>query len=1717
MVHWKVKFTTNGTADLVITAINGTTFGTESPDDLNFLELNNGTHTLIPIVNGNTITYYNYSSTGEGFEESQVLTAFKHHLMFQFGEKTAFAHNSAFVPNGPKVILLHGTPEPLSGGSLETEDDLALTTPIIPGWDELADRQDSIFVHSPTGDGCNGVADSCTEIQVTEAGTYRVSYGMTGKVGTMVDARWSAISFVQNRTDGGSYNANDGVSCYDGTYRRTTDTIDTVTFTGECLLDLAADDHIRVGLSKVTDGTASTSFDFATDKNWLHMQKVENPTVALRANNESLLIDSGSGIPMTFVDADIITYDTSTFTFDGSTADSEIAVNEDGFYKVTYSVADVDTNGRKALIGKIQVNDGGGFVTSEYGGSTGYSRDQEGFDQGAYSASTILELTDGDIIQFISIDITNDSPSASDYHLDVEFLGPASSANVLRIHDSTGGVDLNSATDYQFDWDTSDEIGSHFTFTGDTTPTDEITVANNGVYHISYGIDADIENDNDRWNGQTRLQVDSGSGFVNADACYGAGFARQSGSGFSNAIAESSCLLELEADDKIRVVSVRTGDALDSNQMLTATDESYLTMHSLTISNPPLLETLEFSDTVQSILIKSLPETLSFSDALDTDHHATVLLVETLTLIDDPVLVQSAGVINVSFIETLTLDDAPIVNVLLPVKPQETLSFSDALDTDHIATISLTESLTFNDGSVIGEPFTPANPDFKIQHGTVVLLDSGPSAGTVVSITEGTDFEECVGDCFIRLVSTRHTGMGANAGGNNQDSDDSTVYISNDSGLTTTLGTVTFTRHDSGENDDNFLAWEIIEYIGPDGGPNEMKVLGTGSVNLLATDATEDGTSSTPVDGADVSVLVTGVSNYDTGRAEVPSGMVTTEWIGSGTDAPRITRTSTDDEADVSYAVVEWSGVNWNLQRITHEGSDLGSEQTETIDDIGDLSRAFILQAQQRNADSTTADGNCEVGEMVWLSDTDELSFTHEVGTIACTYTSEMNSVVYVLSNSETKIGKKIIVEHQQPTDQINTGGASEKENWQRSINTLTYGTDETSILGLSSTADDINLENPVGNVVAMLTDSTTVDFWQSERKEEVKYSFSVVQWPRSSSLSISFTETLSFSTKAVALQEKEETLSLSDTVEAIKDAQVSLEEYLSLNEEPVGIRINDGEIIVSFSETLSFNDGSIENLILPIKLQESLSFNDVVDVDHDITLSITETLTFSDVVEIEKFVSSNPDFKIQRGTSDTSFTGLTYSITEGTDFEECVGDCFIMLTSTRQTGMGATSGGGEQFVDDVSVYISDDDGLRPNGGNNVEFTREGSGTDVRIAWEIIEYIGPAGGPNEMKVLDNGTAAFSTTDLDKEGDSVSGGATNDDDVAVIITGVSGESVVSDEYEGIRVTSEWRGASNVPVFNRTATTANTVNVSYAVVEWTGSQWSLERIEHEGADAPSPVQTETITDVGDLSRAFILQAQQRNADGADGPCETGETVWLSDTNELSFIHEVGTVDCTYNSDMNSVVWILSNSNTETGKKMIVEHQQPSDQLTIGGGNEDNWQVTTNALTYGTDETSILGFAATTDDVITTEHPHGTVVAMLTDSTTVDFWQSDDNEQLSYSFSVVQWPRSKVLSIAFSETLSFSDNTSINLSVALTESLTFNDGVIDPTKQAAVALTESLTFNDETVDTTKAASVSLTELLTLFDNINKNIPISLTESLTFNDGTVDTTKQASVALKC
>ncbi|MBW2984913.1 LamG domain-containing protein, partial [Candidatus Woesearchaeota archaeon] len=106
--NWTVRFTTDGTANLTITAIDGTGFGA----DLEFLELKCGDIILNADYDGTRIFYEDYQCDEEGSETSLVLTPGEHHLMFEFGDSVGYANNSAtniynFVK--PTVVNVSGS------------------------------------------------------------------------------------------------------------------------------------------------------------------------------------------------------------------------------------------------------------------------------------------------------------------------------------------------------------------------------------------------------------------------------------------------------------------------------------------------------------------------------------------------------------------------------------------------------------------------------------------------------------------------------------------------------------------------------------------------------------------------------------------------------------------------------------------------------------------------------------------------------------------------------------------------------------------------------------------------------------------------------------------------------------------------------------------------------------------------------------------------------------------------------------------------------------------------------------------------------------------------------------------------------------------------------------------------------------------------------------------------------------------------------------------------------------------------------------------------------------------------------------------------------------------------------------------------------------------------------------------------------------------------
>ena len=176
--EWTVRFNTTGTADLTITGFDGTTFGSSAPDDLEFLELNNGTHTLTPIIQANSILYQNYSSSLEGFETSRVLTAGQHHLEFRFGNSVDYAHNLATnispVANDDSVTTTIDTPL-LNINVLANDTDANSDTLIISS---VSDPPNGVAATNSTSTGINYSPDS--GVSGTDTFTYAIDDGFGG-------------------------------------------------------------------------------------------------------------------------------------------------------------------------------------------------------------------------------------------------------------------------------------------------------------------------------------------------------------------------------------------------------------------------------------------------------------------------------------------------------------------------------------------------------------------------------------------------------------------------------------------------------------------------------------------------------------------------------------------------------------------------------------------------------------------------------------------------------------------------------------------------------------------------------------------------------------------------------------------------------------------------------------------------------------------------------------------------------------------------------------------------------------------------------------------------------------------------------------------------------------------------------------------------------------------------------------------------------------------------------------------------------------------------------------------------------------------------------------------------------------------------------------------------------------------------------------------------
>jgi hypothetical protein len=364
-------------------------------------------------------------------------------------------------------------------------------------------------------------------------------------------------------------------------------------------------------------------------------------------------------------------------------------------------------------------------------------------------------------------------------------------------------------------------------------------------------------------------------------------------------------------------------------------------------------------------------------------------------------------------------------------------------------------------------------------------------------------------------------------------------------------------------------------------------------------------------------------------------------------------------------------------------------------------------------------------------------------------------------------------------------------------------------------------------------------------------------------------------------------------------------------------------------------------------------------------------------------------DFKIQRGSTQVSGTATT--LIAGTNYTApaSTSRAFVRITNAHQTGAGHTVFGA-QNADDTTVYISNPGNL----ATSFTLSRPAAAINTtRVDWEIVEFIGQPDTDNEIIVHSVGTVNYTTATVVATGTAVTG-ITDDADVVVFVTGIENQNASRNYYAGL-VTSEWASSTDQPVFRRGANGASVVNVSYAVVEFKGVNWSVQRAQH-AYTAAGVTETESITPVNSLARTFLHTQKRMGA--TTNVVHFGHEVWLSSIGAISFQLETGASVAV---EQTSVAWVIENTQTSLGAMVV----QRSNGNTTGGTTPLSLSITLPTAIAATNNTSIMGTARAAG--ANTTYPRPQAGFTITSTTTYQIWRSDTGSLLTYRVELIEWP--------------------------------------------------------------------------------------------------------------
>lgn len=378
-------------------------------------------------------------------------------------------------------------------------------------------------------------------------------------------------------------------------------------------------------------------------------------------------------------------------------------------------------------------------------------------------------------------------------------------------------------------------------------------------------------------------------------------------------------------------------------------------------------------------------------------------------------------------------------------------------------------------------------------------------------------------------------------------------------------------------------------------------------------------------------------------------------------------------------------------------------------------------------------------------------------------------------------------------------------------------------------------------------------------------------------------------------------------------------------------------------------------------------------------------------VVYPEVTTVQRQDFFVQRGEEIVSGTGVTLVAGTDYDFIAATSSAFVRITNSQLSGAGDSGGTSPQNTDDVTAYISD------QGDITTSFTigrPAAAAAETRVFWEIIEFVGEPGTDNEMIVRGVGELPIAATNLTGSG-ATTGGVVDDTDVVVFITGQSSDASGRTFNESL-YTASWNTSTNQPDFTRGDADSSS-NVSYAVVEFTGINWLIQRVEHVYVDAIGTPETVGITPIPNVSKGFI-HSQKRVGNGLAGLDEIGHQVWLSSLGQVSFQLRSGATTPT---DHVSVAWVIANIQNGVGEMVVYN---PFGTIAAGGT-----EVSAVSSTIGgTIRPANASIFATNDSTGTgTAFPPVYAGYSIASSTNFEIWRSDTGESIDFQALIVEWP--------------------------------------------------------------------------------------------------------------